>query len=236
MPTDPRAAQSIPIAPEARVLPGLSEIEERILEFMVLYLRRNTYQPSVREIGQQFKIRSTRTVTEHLKSLTEKGYLERDPARSRGIRILGLDLNAKTVALPRFATLAEAASAPVRDAHPESHLSLDARLVARTGGFLVRAPGDRLAAAGIRPNDTLVVQPARADQLADGEIVVARIGGAIDYGQFRRVGSRALVYPIGGGSNLPRTAETDQPVIVGRVTGLFRKMGAQPMTVPLTPH
>ncbi len=236
MSTEPRAAPSIPLASEARVLPALSEVEERILEFMVLYLRRNTYQPTVRDIAHQFGIRSTKTVTEHLKSLTTKGYLERDPARSRGIRILGLDLNARTVALPRFATLEEAVSTPVRDAHPETHLSLDSRLVARKGGFLVRAPGDRLAAAGVRPVDTLIVQPVRADQLADGEIVVARTGDATDYGQFRRMGSRALVYPIGGGPNRAPAEENDQPVIVGRVAGLFRRMGAQPMTVPLTPH
>ncbi len=236
MPTDLRPATSPSATPSARTLPGLSEIEAQILEFMVLYLQRNTFQPSIREIGERFGLRSTRTVTEHLKALAGKGYIERDPSRSRGIRILGLDLNARTVALPHFATLAEAVAATVQEAHPETHLSLDARLVDRRSGFLVGAPGKRLEMAGIRAGDTLIVQPARSDDLTAGEIVVAQIGRITDYCQLRKVGPRLQVYPIGGGPGLPRGAAARQPVIVGRVTGLFRTMGAQPVRMPLTPH
>ena len=32
----------------------LTEIETKILDFMVQYLRANTYQPSIREIGERF--------------------------------------------------------------------------------------------------------------------------------------------------------------------------------------
>ena len=46
--------------------PNLSEIERKILDYMVGYLRENTYQPSIREIGERFGIKSTKTVSEHL--------------------------------------------------------------------------------------------------------------------------------------------------------------------------
>ena len=64
------------------MLPNLTEIEEKILDYMVSYLRENTYQPSIREIGERFGIKSTKTVSEHLQALAEKGFLERDPSRS----------------------------------------------------------------------------------------------------------------------------------------------------------
>ena len=79
-------------APEARV-EALPELEREILDFMVQYLRSNTYQPSIREIGRRFGIKSTKTVSEHLQVLADKGFLERDPSRSRGVKILGIDLN-----------------------------------------------------------------------------------------------------------------------------------------------
>ena len=62
----------------------------------------NTYQPSIREIGERFGIKSTKTVSEHLQALADKGFLERDPSRSRGVKILGMDLGADTVSVPCF--------------------------------------------------------------------------------------------------------------------------------------
>ena len=84
------------------MLPPPKEIERRILDYIESYLRRNTYQPSVREIGARFGIKSTKTVSEHLKALAAKGYLERDSSRSRGARIVGLDLNAETLSVPCY--------------------------------------------------------------------------------------------------------------------------------------
>ena len=54
----------------------LTPIERRIYNYLVDYLKRETYQPSIREIGTRFGIRSTKTVTEHLQSLQRKGYLD----------------------------------------------------------------------------------------------------------------------------------------------------------------
>jgi repressor LexA len=68
----------------------LTSLERRILDFIVEYLRRNTYQPSIREIGSRFGIKSTKTVSEYLQSLADKGWIERDSSRSRGVRVIGL--------------------------------------------------------------------------------------------------------------------------------------------------
>src|SRR5829696_10030296 len=75
----------------------LSKMERRILDYLVEYLRRNTYQPSIREIARRFGIKSTKTVSEYLQSLADKGWIERDPSRSRGVRVIGLAMNADTV-------------------------------------------------------------------------------------------------------------------------------------------
>jgi len=93
----------------ASVVPSLTGVERDILDFMVLYLRTHTYQPSIREIGEQCGIKSTKTVSEHLESLSEKGFLERDPARCRGVRIVGLDLQPQTVTVACYRDLEEVA-------------------------------------------------------------------------------------------------------------------------------
>lgn len=224
-----------------RIVPGLTEIEGNILDFMVSYLGSNTYQPSIREIGQRFGIKSTKTVSEHLQALADKGFIERDPSRSRGIRILGLDLNARTASLPCFADLEEA-MARREGGHSRVRVALDRQLLGRGGGFVVRAPRDRLEPAGISEGDFLVIQPVRADELADGEIVVARVRGQADYFQLGRKSARLLLQPIGsrasdeGEPSVPAVARASQTVIVGRVAGLYRRIGALPVTMPVTAH
>ncbi len=210
---------------------ALTEIERRILNFMVSYLRANTYQPSIREIGREFRIKSTKTVSEHLRALEEKGCIERDPARSRGIRILGLDLNAQTVSLPLFEDLTQVA----RD-HRGPRMVLDTRVVGRGGGFVVKAPGERLASAGIVPGDLLVVQPVRADELADGEIIVARVGTVTDYFQMRGAAAGFYFFPIGPDAPRAKAGNEASPSILGRVVALFRRTNVLPFTAPITAH
>src|SRR5918911_2672164 len=67
----------------------LTPIERRVYHFLLDFLSENTYQPSIREIGKKFRIKSTKTVSDLLQSLSAKGYIERDPSRSRGVRIVG---------------------------------------------------------------------------------------------------------------------------------------------------
>src|SRR5688572_32708533 len=107
----------------------LNSLERRILDFIVDYLRRNTYQPSIREIARRFGIKSTKTVSEYLQSLADKGWIERDPSRSRGVRVIGLAMNAGTVTVPQYERLTAKTDTPV------SALELDRQLVGGAGAF-----------------------------------------------------------------------------------------------------
>lgn len=64
----------------------LTERQREILTFIQTHITDNGYPPTVREIGQAFGIRSTNGVSDHLKSLERKGYLERGSLKSRALR------------------------------------------------------------------------------------------------------------------------------------------------------
>jgi repressor LexA len=97
----------------------LNDLERRVLDYVVEYLRNNTYQPSIREIGREFSIKSTKTVSELLQSLAVKGWIERDPSRSRGVRLLGVEMRARTVSVPLY----DSPDAPLRPAHISSSIA-----------------------------------------------------------------------------------------------------------------
>lgn len=146
----------------------LSSLERRILDFIVDYLRRNTYQPSIREIARRFGIKSTKTVSEYLQSLADKGWIERDPSRSRGVRVLGLEMSTDTVSVPHFERVSGNGDKPV------SMLELDRALVGAAGSFMVALAADADAPDGLRSGDLLIVEPVGAEELETGDLAVLR--------------------------------------------------------------
>lgn len=191
----------------------LSEIERRVLDYLVEYLRTNTYQPSIREIGQRFQIKSTKTVSELLQSLANKGWIERDPSRSRGVRLLGVEMHPETVTVPWSGG----------DGVVEA-FELDRKLAGASGTFIVAMPDEGLSAEGIRAADLLLVDPVVEESLEDGDLVVARVAGERTVKRYRQRGDRVVlesnapgVLPIGVGRE-------DQFEVEGRVISVVRRL------------
>jgi len=214
--------------------PALTDIERKILDFMVQYLRQNTYQPSIREIGERFDIKSTKTVSEHLQALADKGYLERDPSRSRGVRILGVDLHPQTVSLPCYARIPEDRGRMRADG-AEMFLTIDRRLAGEKGGYFVRARESDLPALGVSEGDYVLVEPVNSDELEDGAVVAARVGESPAYYQYETNGKGAILKPLAGGEQPTHVEDPGSISLLGRVAAVYRKMdGGAPVNV--TPH
>lgn len=67
---------------------ALTPRQSEIFEWIKEYLRENQIPPSIREIAEEFQISSPNGVLCHLRSLEEKGWIERSEG-ARKIRILG---------------------------------------------------------------------------------------------------------------------------------------------------
>lgn len=172
----------------------LTNLERRILDFLVEYLRKNTYQPSIREIGKRFGIKSTKTVSEYLQALADKGWVERDPSRSRGVRLIGIEINPTTVTVPRYG------ESVINGANGESTeaFELDRKLAGTGGTFCVAMNGDELVGDGIRDGDLLLVEPTEPTEFEDGDLVCyLRNGGDPNICRFGREPRRWEVPPSG---------------------------------------
>ena len=149
----------------------LTPIERRIYNYLVDYLKRETFQPSIREIGTRFAIRSTKTVTEHLQSLQRKGYLDRTPSRSRALKILGLNLSPDTYTIPLYR------NAEPMDDDVEARFDIDRSLVCSADCFMVRVNGD-FREHGIFQGDLILIEPCADAQ--DSKVGVYDRDGAIE--------------------------------------------------------
>ncbi len=152
----------------------LTERQRQILQVVYDRQRARGYPPTVREIGQEVGLSSSCTVQKHLNALERKGYIRRDPTRSRTIEILdfpdpGVPVG-RTVNVPLVGAIT--AGQPIL-AHEniEASVTLPQDLVGDGQLFMLKVRGDSMIGRGIHNGDYVVV---RQQQTVDnGEIVVA---------------------------------------------------------------
>ena len=138
------------------------------------FLAENTYQPSVREIARQFRIKSTKTVSDLLHALENKGYIERDESRSRGVRLIGFAGGAATQPIA-FYDGADDGQPIARDTNRKAFITIDRRFLPGPDVYCVKAGGGGLAARGILDGDFVMISPSTAPK--DGDIVATRAHG-----------------------------------------------------------
>jgi repressor LexA len=151
----------------------LTPIERKVYHYLLDFLAENTYQPSVREIGRRLRIRSTKTVTEILQSLAEKGFVERQHGRSRGVKIVGYSALGGVQPVPLYARVNPVAPY-VTSENRERFVALDRALLPSDDVFLIRASGNDMIGRGVLNGDLVLVSPST--RARDGDLVAARVG------------------------------------------------------------
>ena len=147
-------------------MPRTTNKSQLIVDFVEQFVQENGYAPSIREIGEAVGLRSTASVSYHLRQLQEKGLLMspgskgRKRAISTGVRpgqipVVGL----VTAGIPILAVENQEGTIPW-EGDP--------------GCFALRVRGESMIGAGILSGDLVVVRPQQT--ALDGQIVVARIG------------------------------------------------------------
>ncbi len=92
----------------------ITQKQTYVLRYIHDFIGGHGYPPVIREIGQEFNIRSLRGVTVHLDALERKGYLTRQPT-PRSIRLTRLGLRELGVESPAAAIISRLHA--VRDEH-----------------------------------------------------------------------------------------------------------------------
>jgi repressor LexA len=208
----------------------LTARQQEIWNYLVEYVDRHGYPPTVREIGEQVGLASPSTVHAHLANLERAGLLRRDPTKPRALELIGREKREPAPQaepdqhdVTRLPLLGEiAAGGPMlAEEHIEEYLAMPS---STKGDFLLRVKGESMIDAGILDGDLVIVQ--RAQDARNGEIVVALAGD--DEGTdeatvktFYREQGRVRLQPENA-SLEPIYAQHVQ--ILGRVVGVFREL------------
>jgi repressor LexA len=201
--------------------------QQEIWEFLVEYVGRHGYPPTVREIGESVGLASPSTVHAHLANLERAGYLKRDPTKPRALELLrGRPVEASPVGevqrLPLVGSIA--AGGPIlAEENIEDELGVPEPL-GRDADFLLRVRGDSMINAGILDGDIVVVR--RQEDARNGEIVAALMGddesaNEATVKRFYRDGNRVRLQPENDALD---PMFPDYVQILGKVVGVFRSL------------
>ncbi len=196
----------------------LSPIEQKVYHYLLDHLSAHTFQPSVRDIARHCRIASTKTVTDLLASLEAKGYIERAPGRSRGVKLLGYAGPVGVTPVP-VVRVASGQAEPVA----ESSLSLDRALVPSDECFLTRVTDDSARALCVYAGDLAMVHPVARSR--DGDTVVVRVGDRVLVRTLQRRG-QAVVLHAGDGSASLEMGPGDDFAVLGPLAAVIRPPAA----------
>lgn len=157
---------------------GLTGRQAKILDYLIDTLRERGYPPSVREIGAAVGLSSSSTVHAHLAQLEAKGFIKRDPARSRAIELVDKGLYARPskemLNVPLVGRVT--AGTPVlASENIEDYFPIPTEFVGAGEFFMLRVRGDSMIQAGILDGDHVIVR--KQDAAENGDIVVALVNG-----------------------------------------------------------
>ena len=199
---------------------NISEKQEEILQYIRDTILKKGYPPSVREICEAVRLKSTSSVHSHLATLEERGYIRRDPTKPRTIEILddsfSPNLNREMANLPVVGTVA-AGQPLLAEQNIEEYFPVPVELLPNADVFMLKVKGDSMINAGIFDGDRIIVEQTHSAR--NGQIVVALLE---DSGTVQRF------FKEDGQYRLQPENDTMDPIIVndcrilGKVFGVFR--------------
>lgn len=229
----------------------LTDRQRMILEFISNSIKERGYPPTLREIGKFMGIRSTNGVSDHLRALKRKGYLERTRLKSRALTLTKPPANgngaeetngatneggAQILPFRRPVEISETVDIPIlgRVAAGQPILAVeDAResvkidrffLGPNTDVFALRVTGDSMIEAGILDGDFIFVR--KQTKARPGDIVVAMIEEEATVKYFHPEGERIRFQPANSRMEpiIVRRDQFKETQILGTVAGVYRRL------------
>mgnify|MGYP001611685420 FL=1 len=196
----------------------LTPRQRSIFEFLIKFIKKQGYPPTVREIGEHFGFLWP-AASGHLRALERKGFIRINPLRSRGIEIKGIK-EAAGFTVPVIGKVT--AGKPILAVEDiEGHMLIDKTLFKTEDAFSLRIKGESMIGAGILDGDYVIVKPQTS--IESGEIAVALIGDEATVKRIYTKKTQIILKPENKDMK-PVAYNPDSVKIIGKVIGVVRKI------------
>lgn len=210
--------------------------QKQIFDYICRCVAEHNYPPSVRDICEEVKLKSTSSVFTYINDLEKMGLIKKDPAHPRAIQITKpgfvkaepSDMNASVqaeapvsagpelVQVPLIGTVA--AGIPIlAEQNISDYFPMPVDMLPNKQVFMLTVKGDSMINCGILNGDRVIVE--QENSASNGEIVVALVDDSATVKRFYKESDHIRLQPEN---------DTMDPIIVpdcsilGRVIGLIR--------------
>lgn len=200
----------------------LYERQREILDFIVQFIQRYRFAPSLKDIAKAMNLNSLATVHEHIEILVRKGVLKKTGTRrNRGLEIVdkklaNMDMG---VQLPILGFIA--AGKPIEPfSDPNAFINVAPSMVSgKKRAYVLQVRGDSMVEDGILDGDYVIVEEKH--EVHNGDIVVALLeNGLATLKKFFKEATRIRLEPANAKMAPIYATEVK---IQGKVIGLIRK-------------
>lgn len=191
-------------------------------------IREKGYGPTVREICTSLGLSSPSTVHVHLNALESKGYIKRDPLKSRSIALAySIDEDIVVDDEPELRNIVDvplvgdvAAGVPIlAEQNITNTISLPTEIVGDSPSFMLSVRGDSMIDIGINDGDYVVVKEQPVAN--NGDIVVAIVEDGATVKRFYKEHDHIRLQPENSAMD-PIIVENCS--IAGKVVAVFRRL------------
>ncbi|MBE5887439.1 MAG: transcriptional repressor LexA [Lachnospiraceae bacterium] len=197
----------------------ITDKQKEILEFMKQEILNKGYPPTVRDICEAVKLKSTSSVHSHLETLEKNGYIRRDPTKPRAIEIIddNFNLTRREVANVPMVGRVAAGEPILAVENVESYFPIPTEYMPNAEAFMLKVKGESMINAGIFDGDNVLVE--KCNTARNGDMVVALVDDSATVKTFYKEANHIRLQPEN---------DTMDPIIVdnceilGKVFGVFR--------------
>lgn len=154
--------------------PILYPKERQLLDFIIQFIARYGYAPTLKEIGQAMNVSSPATVHEHVDKLRMKGYIQKLDGTTRGIEVVEKYRGSESTASVELPVLGYIAAGQPLEPYtdPNFYLSVAPGMISGSkAGYILQVKGLSMKDDGIMDGDFVVIQ--HQQEAKNGDIVVA---------------------------------------------------------------
>jgi repressor LexA len=195
----------------------LTEAQQELYDWLVIYIRENQHSPSIRQMMRAMQLKSPAPIQSRLDHLRKKGYIDWEEGRARTIRILQ-----DVQGIPIYGSIA---AGYVNEAQPEAETPRfnPGHFETKPGDYALHVNGDSMIDAMICDGDMVILRPIKDPKRVRADtIVAAQVPDGTTLKYFRLRGETVELVPAN--PNYPvQTFPAEQVQLQGRLIGVWRE-------------
>lgn len=193
----------------------LTKKQKKVLDFITSFIQQNGYSPSIRDIARHFKL-TPRGAHIHVLALEKKGYITRNPNRSRSIT---LTKRPESISVPVKGKIAAGQGIEMFEEIDEE-IEIPIRMIKGFGDyFALKVEGDSMTDAHILDGDFVILK--RQYKVSNGQIAAVVYQDKITLKKFYLKDDKVILVPENK-SMEPIICSAKEVRVIGKLVGIIR--------------